>query len=338
MQGEQQSRALVKMLRGAVGTRWLSHHGFQSRLQVFHCSTTTTTPSWHTRWVLWRQKPLVQRVGFFVRIIRIPTIAAGIFSLGYHQGVIESQQHPEQFQEQLMASVLQDAAAATSDYEVLSARDVSGLSKRRLVKSSRNHQVAHVAQQLVEVGMQHIAMELEKAYKSDNKKDIELWEAARLRFAGRPEKLNDNGTWKFVFVDSPVPNAWVTELLPRKIFITTALLNMAETIDEIAFVLGHELSHLILGHLSRGNGLKTSLKTVEIVLLSLDPTEGILSVAVVALLDLFRRGVEASYSRDHESEADDLGLRLVAACKRFDVEAGSRLMYRLHCSVSTYSS
>lgn len=51
---------------------------------------------------------------------------------------------------------------------------------------------------------------------------------------------------------------------------------------------------------------------------------------VVGLLALARKAVALSYSREHEREADALGLKLIARCGRYDLQAGSKFMYRLH--------
>jgi len=125
---------------------------------------------------------------------------------------------------------------------------------------------------------------------------------------------------------------WVTELLPKRIFITDTMLHFALTIDEMAFLLGHEVGHFILGHLTQSNNLELGLKTTEIVLLSLDPTAGLVTFAVVGLLDVLRRSIEMAFSREHEREADELGLKLVAGCKQFDLEAGAKFMYRMNAS------
>lgn len=48
--------------------------------------------------------------------------------------------------------------------------------------------------------------------------------------------------------------------------------------DELAMILGHEVSHLIKGHFSTSTNIETWIRGVEIFLLFLDPTEGLLSL------------------------------------------------------------
>jgi Zn-dependent protease with chaperone function len=116
----------------------------------------------------------------------------------------------------------------------------------------------------------------------------------------------------------------------HRIFITTSLLQkFISTQDELALVLGHEISHLILGHSSSQNTLETSIRTIEILLLSLDPTEGLLSLAFMTLLASLRSALGASYSREHEREADELGIKLTAmAC--FDTKEASVVFHKMH--------
>jgi Peptidase family M48 len=322
-------------------------------------------------WSQHSKEDLFHRLGRYLRIVRIPVIAAGIYSLGYHQGIIESHRNPHKFQEQLLDSILLDATGSKDrnevSVEILSETDLDAVDGKKKIATSRNHQIAHVARQLVGEGYKYIDEELEKAkakvrtkvvptisasleeddatltlhgkqfaieerleeyYKKD--RDVQIWEEAKHRFGGRNELTSAIDPWRFVFVDNSAPNAWVTEILPKRIFITTSLLDFAVNVDEVAFVLGHELSHFILGHISKSNELEMHLKTAEIVLLSLDPSAGILTFAVVVALDWLRKLVGLSFSREHEREADDLGLTLVARCGCYDLKAGSQFMCRLN--------
>jgi Zn-dependent protease with chaperone function len=152
--------------------------------------------------------------------------------------------------------------------------------------------------------------------------EVELWTKAQRHM---------EGPWRFVLVPSDIPNAFVTEVLPRRIFITTSFIDLfLASQDELALVLGHEISHLILGHSSEQNSFETSFRTLEILLLSLDPTpDGLLSLAVMALLASVRQFLGAFYSRDHERCADALGIQLAArAC--YDTRAGSRVFQKMH--------
>ena len=61
----------------------------------------------------------------------------------------------------------------------------------------------------------------------------------------------------------------------------------------------------------------------------MDPTEGILSLFIMAALRYMRQIISASNSREHEEQADELGLKL-AAMSCFDTRKGSKVMASLH--------
>ena len=80
--------------------------------------------------------------------------------------------------------------------------------------------------------------------------EVNLWTKARRHM---------EGPWRFVLIPSPMPNAFVSEILPHRIFVTTSMFEkFVSSQDELALVLGHEISHLILGHSSERNSLETS--------------------------------------------------------------------------------
>jgi Zn-dependent protease with chaperone function len=89
------------------------------------------------------------------------------------------------------------------------------------------------------------------------------------------------------------------------------------------------VSHLILGHVSETNRVESILRSLEILLLSIDPTSGVLALAVMGGLAATRRVLSARHSRDHEYEADELGLQLAArAC--YDTLKGSHVMRKMN--------
>eukprot|EP00546_Thalassionema_frauenfeldii_P005521 CAMPEP_0178923318 /NCGR_PEP_ID=MMETSP0786-20121207/16652_1 /TAXON_ID=186022 /ORGANISM="Thalassionema frauenfeldii, Strain CCMP 1798" /LENGTH=180 /DNA_ID=CAMNT_0020597799 /DNA_START=98 /DNA_END=640 /DNA_ORIENTATION=- len=97
--------------------------------------------------------------------------------------------------------------------------------------------------------------------------------------------------------------------------------------DELALVLGHEVSHLVLGHVSKENAFDKIL--IEVLLLSLDPTEGFLSLAFLSGLATIRQGLKAARSRENEREADELGIKFAAmAC--YDTEKAATVFRRMH--------
>ena len=138
------------------------------------------------------------------------------------------------------------------------------------------------------------------------------------------------GDWSYLLLDVPHPNAFVSETLPKNIFITTSMLEgVLQNDDQLALILGHEVSHLLLGHMPESSNMEFFLRTVEVLLLSMDPTGGLLSLFFVTGLAGLRKALTASFSRDHEREADQLGIKLAAmACFDTTIAVGS--FKRLH--------
>lgn len=301
-----------------------------------------------------------------MRFIRIPIIAAGIYSIGYHQGVIESHRNPTKFQTAIVDSILLEETGHKDRNDVrvhiLSEFDLEDPDAAIKTKMNRNYQVASVAKLIVDQAREYVDEELERAktavrleamknnpslfqQDADNNEELkqtredlfqQLYEKdgkvkffleATTRIDG--DEMNTE-PWRFIFVEDAPINAFVTEIAPKRIFIMTSLLEFAQNIDEVAFVLAHEVSHLIYGHHSRSNDIELALKTAEIMLLTIDPTAGFLAFAFIAMLDVARKAISLSYSREHEREADSLGIQLVSRCKSFDIQAGSRFMYRLN--------
>jgi predicted Zn-dependent protease len=118
--------------------------------------------------------------------------------------------------------------------------------------------------------------------------------------------------WSFAAVPAPIANAYA---LPGGfIFVTGPLLTLVADRDELAFVLAHEMAHVVKGHARE------------------QLTTGVFLNAVTARLagagQMLREMLGKGYSRDLELEADREGARLAAGAG-FDREAGQRALARL---------
>mmetsp|Transcript_6482 Transcript_6482/g.13350 ORF Transcript_6482/g.13350 Transcript_6482/m.13350 type:complete len:475 (-) Transcript_6482:42-1466(-) len=278
-----------------------------------------------------------RRLATFVRYVRIPALILGVYTLGYQQGLIDCTAQPKALQEKVMAGIL--AGQGVTD---MSHVQVVGDWEVRKFSGDANHQVALVGQKIIQAAKDHVQIKLAKSmakvranlpedmdeklfeeyYAKDE--DCVFWSEAGTRLIGEGDR-----PWQYVFIKTGIANAFVTEMLPQRFFVTTGLLDMASSVDELAFVLGHEVSHLLLGHVSQANRAETMLRTIEVLLLSIDPTAGVLSLFFIGGLAAIRRGVTAAFSRDNEREADDLGVEIAArAC--FDTVAGAEVMKKMH--------
>ena len=132
-------------------------------------------------------------------------------------------------------------------------------------------------------------------------------------------------SWRVRVIACPTPNAFA---LPNGfIYVHVALLDGLPgdgplTDDELAFVLAHEMSHVVLNHAARTNSATDSLQRV------ISRSGVVRSQAASILSQLLRGGVEASYSREMEAEADDEALICMAQAG-YDPHAALRLFDRM---------
>ena len=106
------------------------------------------------------------------------------------------------------------------------------------------------------------------------------------------------------------------------IFISRPILDLCGWSEhEIAFILGHEMGHVLRGHaidrIMTNSAVAAASRSVSI--------QGPLGVW---LRDVGIRFLETAYSRDNELEADRFGVRLVVAAG-YDPQGAIRLLSRL---------
>jgi len=131
------------------------------------------------------------------------------------------------------------------------------------------------------------------------------------------------GGWEVVVFEDPTANAFA--LPGRKIGVHTGLLAVARTPDQLASVIGHEIGHVMAGH---GNERVSQQSLAQGVLqgatIFVDPSTATGQTAMAALGMGAQYGVLLPFSRTHESEADEIGLDLMAKAG-FDPEAAVQL-------------
>ncbi len=165
---------------------------------------------------------------------------------------------------------------------------------------------------------------------SDMKKSIPISndrrQTAYVRCIGNAitSELNDNTQWEVTLFDDDQVNAFA--LPGGKIGVYTGLLKVAETPDQLAAVMGHEVAHVLADHgkarLSANLAGQAGLVVGQIVLGT--QLEGRDRNVMAALGLGLQFGVLMPYGRGQESEADVLGLDLLAQAG-FDPRASTRL-------------
>ncbi len=119
--------------------------------------------------------------------------------------------------------------------------------------------------------------------------------------------------WEVVVFDSDQVNAFA--LPGGKIGVYTGLLKVAKTPDQLATVIGHEIAHVLADHsnerLSQSQLANTGLQITSVALGASDYAK-YQNVTMAALGLGVQYGVILPYGRTQESEADIVGLELMA--------------------------
>ncbi len=118
------------------------------------------------------------------------------------------------------------------------------------------------------------------------------------------------GKWEVVVFDSKEVNAFA--LPGGRIGVYTGILNVTQNQDQLAAVIGHEISHVLAQHsnerLSQSTVANLGMNAANEILKN--TANGATAMAALGLGVQY--GVLMPYSREHESEADILGVDLMA--------------------------
>lgn len=119
------------------------------------------------------------------------------------------------------------------------------------------------------------------------------------------------GQWEAVVFEDNSVNAFA--LPGGKIGINTGLLKVTANQDQLATVIGHEIAHVLARHSNERLSQETAVKGGLAVTQAVAAPQSTLGQAGMAMLGLGAQyGILMPYSRLHESEADSMGLDLMA--------------------------
>lgn len=113
-------------------------------------------------------------------------------------------------------------------------------------------------------------------------------------------------TWEVRLVDAPtIPNAFA--IPGGKIFVFSGILNVTQNDDGLAFILGHEVAHVLARHGAEQMAVGSVMMGVSVLLSALfgDNVGTFLLSRVLSML------TQLQYSRKMEKEADYIGLLLM---------------------------
>ncbi len=134
--------------------------------------------------------------------------------------------------------------------------------------------------------------------------------------------------WEFNVVDSPQANAFA--LPGGKVAVYTGIVPVAESVDGLAIVMSHEIAHAIARHGAErmAHQKLVQLGTMAAGLAFSDMDMRTQQMVMGALGVGAQYGVLLPFSRDHESEADEMGL-IYAARACFDPTEAPKLWERM---------
>lgn len=150
-------------------------------------------------------------------------------------------------------------------------------------------------------------VELVRRVGNDLREAVEVY----YRATGKTAELREFA-WEFNVIDESTVNAFC--MPGGKVAVYTGILKVTQNEDALAVVMGHEIAHALAKH---GNERMSQSLLATMGLVSLDvamsqkPSETralVLAAAGVAT----QAGVLLPFSRKHESEADEIGLYLMA--------------------------
>ena len=210
----------------------------------------------------------------------------------------------------LIAKVLALVAfAVTFVWTLITGREEVPLTERTQV-------IAVSEEQAAELGAQAYREVLEEHEVVATGPEAELVEEVAARIAQAADEITDpDYRWRVALLRAPEANAFA--LPGGNLAVLTGLLDVARTEDQLAAVIGHEVAHVLARH---GAERMTQQKLAEVGRLAVGMAIGDLDpavqTAVLGALGLGAQfGVLMPFSRVHESEADRIGLILMArAC------------------------
>jgi predicted Zn-dependent protease len=119
------------------------------------------------------------------------------------------------------------------------------------------------------------------------------------------------GQWEVVVFEDPTPNAFA--LPGNKIGIHTGMLTLINNQDQLAAVIGHEIGHVLAKHSNERASQEMAVNSGLGIVQAVTAPQTALGQTAVGLLGIGAQyGVLMPYSRVHESEADIIGVDLMA--------------------------
>lgn len=142
--------------------------------------------------------------------------------------------------------------------------------------------------------------------------------------------------WEYVLFDDPAANAFA--MPGGKIAVFTGLLDLVESDDELAAVVGHEIAHILLKHSNQRMSAEVlrAIGGAAAVVGTSNMKDEDRAMILAAYGAGSQVGIILPYSRLHERQADQLGL-MIAARSGYDPRAAIEFWKKMQAA-STGSS
>ncbi|MGZ4968537.1 MAG: M48 family metallopeptidase [Methylobacter sp.] len=119
------------------------------------------------------------------------------------------------------------------------------------------------------------------------------------------------GNWEVVVFEDPTPNAFA--LPGNKIGVHTGMLALVDNQDQLAAVIGHEVGHVLAKHSNERASQEFAVNQGMSIIQAVSAPQTALGQTALGMLGVGAQyGILMPYSRTHESEADTIGVDLMA--------------------------
>ena len=193
-------------------------------------------------------------------------------------------------------------------------------------------------QQILSLSNQQYTEYMKTVKPSTNKKNTEMVKRVGQKLATAVTNyLNNNGLssevanfqWEFNLVQDNQVNAFC--MPGGKIVVYEGILPVTQDETSLAIVLGHEIAHAVAKHsaeqMSTAIRQQYGAQALSVVLSGAGASSGMQNIAGT-VFGLGAKGASAKYSRNHESEADHLGI-IFAAMAGYNPDAAVAFWQRM---------
>jgi predicted Zn-dependent protease len=178
--------------------------------------------------------------------------------------------------------------------------------------TGEKHRVALSSRDEATLGLQSFQQILAQSDVVESGPEVEQVTRVARRLAAATGSDSTNYQWAVSVIRSPVANAFC--LPGGKIAVYTGILPLTQTDAGLAAVMGHEMAHATARHASQRllqqDLFQTAMVGASVSLGDMDPQQRRAIMGALGAGAQF--GVILPFSRDHESEADEMGILYMA--------------------------